>query len=217
MFEQFIHEASSFFVSFYGVILSGLTLDFALKLGVIYGLIIWLAVIIWVIKDITNRTTNILFQVFSILLVVVFTPIFGLPIYLLIRPNTTLFEQYYEESSLENIDGYDEDADIESVEIGLACPHCHGSIENNHKYCPHCRFELMADCISCKSPVHVSWKYCPSCGHDQSEELKTAKKGGKKKEEKVEEVAPEKIEEVKVEEVEVKGEEILKAEKTEEA
>lgn len=75
----------------------------------------------------------------------------------------------------------------------------------------------MADCISCKSPVHVSWKYCPSCGHDQGEEVKPAKKGGKKKEEKAEEVVTEKIEEVKVVEAEVKGEEILKTEKTEEA
>ncbi len=193
MFEQFIHSASGFFISFYEVILTGLTLDFVVKLGLIYGLIIWLAIIIWVIKDITNRTTNILLQVLAILLVVIFTPIFGLPVYLLVRPRTTLFEQYYEETSLESLENYDDNADIESVEIGLACPHCHGSIESNHKYCPHCRFELMADCIACKAPVHVSWKYCAACGHDQSEAVKNSKKGGKKKEEKVEEVKVEEI------------------------
>lgn len=193
MLEQTIQEASAFFVSFYEALLKGLSLDFAVKLALVYGLIVWLAVIIWVIKDITNRTTNIMVQVLAILLIVLFTPIFGLPVYLLVRPRTTLFEQYYEETSLENMEDM---ATVETVETEYACPECHGTIERNYKFCPHCRFELMADCVACKAPVHISWKYCPSCGHDQHEEAAKPKKATKKKavESAIEEVPMEAIE-----------------------
>lgn len=61
----------------------------------IYLLVIWVSVVIWVIKDITNRSDNVLLQVLSVLTVLVFTPL-GIFIYLLIRPQSTLFERLYE-------------------------------------------------------------------------------------------------------------------------
>lgn len=91
------------FTSFNTDIQSLLTLN-TLFVGVgSYLLVVWLACIIWVIKDITSRTHNIFVQVAAILLVICFTPIFGLPIYLLIRPKSTLFEQFYEETSLSEL------------------------------------------------------------------------------------------------------------------
>ena len=62
----------------------------------IYFLIVWLTIIIWVIKDITNRSESLFFQFFSIFTVIIFWPLWVL-IYLLIRPNKTFFEKYYEE------------------------------------------------------------------------------------------------------------------------
>ena len=63
---------------------------------VIYFLIVWIAVIVWVVKDISNRTQSILLQIISVLIVIIFWPLWVL-IYLLIRPNRTFFEKYYEE------------------------------------------------------------------------------------------------------------------------
>lgn len=62
----------------------------------IYFLIVWLTIIIWVIKDITSRSESLFFQFTSILTVIIFWPLWVL-IYLLIRPNKTFFEKYYEE------------------------------------------------------------------------------------------------------------------------
>ena len=66
-----------------------------IRFAVLYIFVVWISVIIWVIKDITHRTDNIVLQVVSVLTVLVFTPL-GICIYLLIRPQKTLFERLYE-------------------------------------------------------------------------------------------------------------------------
>jgi len=63
---------------------------------IVYFLIIWIAVIVWVIKDISNRTHSILLQIISIFIVIIFWPLWIL-LYFLIRPNKNLFEKYYKE------------------------------------------------------------------------------------------------------------------------
>ena len=69
-------------------------------------MIIWIAILLWVIKDIANRTDNVLLQVISILIILFLTP-FGIFVYLLIRPTKTIFEKYYEEIE-DNIDIFNE-------------------------------------------------------------------------------------------------------------
>ena len=78
------------------------TFEFALKLAILYFFITWIVLIIWVIKDISIRTNNIFYQIFSVLIILSFTP-FGIFIYLLIRPRRTLYDKYYEEIE-ENLD-----------------------------------------------------------------------------------------------------------------
>ena len=63
---------------------------------IIYCIIVWIAVIVWVIKDITSRSKSGLLQFFSIFTVILFWPLWVL-IYLLIRPHKTFFEKYCEE------------------------------------------------------------------------------------------------------------------------
>lgn len=78
------------------------TFEFALKLAILYFFITWIVLIIWVIKDISIRTNNIFYQIFSVLIILSLTP-FGIFIYLLIRPRRTLYDKYYEEIE-ENLD-----------------------------------------------------------------------------------------------------------------
>ncbi len=97
----FLETARVFIVQTFSMISTNMSIDLGIKLVLGYFFIIWAAFIIWVIKDVTNRTTNILVQTLAIFIILFFTPIFGLPIYLLIRPRTTLFEQYYEQEEAE--------------------------------------------------------------------------------------------------------------------
>lgn len=129
-------------------------LDMAARIAGAYLVAIWLASVIWTVRDITDRTGNLIIQTFSVLLVVIFTPILGLPLYLLIRPRTTLAEKYYEEAGL---------AEAEYVS---ECPHCHREVGEEFRYCPHCGHELLEECPDCGAPKDKDWKFCASCGSD---------------------------------------------------
>lgn len=133
-----------------------MSIDLGIKLVLGYFFIIWAAFIIWVIKDITNRTTNILVQTLSIFIILFFTPIFGLPIYLLIRPRATLFEQYYEEEEVEET--------VDELEEFYHCPGCNHKVSRDFKFCPKCALELTISCPSCRKQVHTDWTLCPYCG-----------------------------------------------------
>lgn len=66
---------------------------------IVYLFVVWFCIVVWVVRDITNRTRSVTFQVLSILLVLWLTPL-GIFIYLLIRPQKTLFEKVFEEEFL---------------------------------------------------------------------------------------------------------------------
>ncbi|MBP7822724.1 hypothetical protein KA050_00025 [Candidatus Gracilibacteria bacterium] len=66
---------------------------------IVYLFVVWFCIVVWVVRDITNRTRSVTFQVLSILLVLGLTPL-GIFIYLLIRPQKTLFEKVFEEEFL---------------------------------------------------------------------------------------------------------------------
>lgn len=84
------------------VIWTTITFEFAFKFFVVYFFIIWIALLIWVIKDISIRTNNLFIQIISIFIILFLTPLW-IFIYLLIRPRHTLYEKYYLEIE-ENLD-----------------------------------------------------------------------------------------------------------------
>lgn len=83
-----------------------ITFEFVFKFGLVYFFVIWIALLVWIIKDISIRTDNIYFQVFSVFIILFLTPL-GVFIYLLIRPSKTLYEKYYDEIE-ENLDIFHE-------------------------------------------------------------------------------------------------------------
>ena len=89
----------------------------ALKFLVLYIFIIWIAIVAWVIKDITNRTQSVVLQVFCILLVVLL-PFVGIFLYLLIRPGNTLLEKHYAEIE-ENLEIISEFIAIQDAKKGV--------------------------------------------------------------------------------------------------
>lgn len=77
-------------------ILQWLHPDIIVRAIVIYFFIVWFCIVVWVVRDITNRTRSLFFQVMSILMVLFLTPL-GIFLYLLLRPQKTLFEQVFED------------------------------------------------------------------------------------------------------------------------
>jgi len=156
-----LQELQNFFAYLY----TSLSVEMIIKIVISCLLIIWFAVAVWVIKDITTRSTSIIVQTFSLLLIIFFTPIFWLPLYLLIRPRSTLFEQHYEENWLENFENQSE------MEL-IPCNACWEKIGTDAKFCPYCGSKQFDTCKECSAKMLVNWKYCTSCGTPREESKK---------------------------------------------
>ena len=55
--------------------------------------VLWIFLILWVAKDASHRSDSLFFQLVAVLIIVITTPLIGIPLYLLIRPSTTVIER----------------------------------------------------------------------------------------------------------------------------
>ena len=149
-----------------------ITFEMFLKFMIVYFFIIWIAILVWVIKDINNRTSSIFLQIISILIILLLTP-FWVFIYLLIRPGKTLFEKYYEEieDNLDMISEFVEDK-TKDLETRNHCSACDTPIHHDFKFCPNCKVNLKVECSWCKKDIIEGWKICPYCWVKQKKEKK---------------------------------------------
>lgn len=114
----------------------------------IFLVIVWIYCILWVAKDISWRTDNFWLQLTSILLLLFLTPLFGLPLYLLLRPLQV-------ETSRED-----------DVEFYAVCFSCNQANDKAFEYCVYCGETLKIACPACKKSVGIEYAYCAWCGHD---------------------------------------------------
>ncbi len=120
-----------------------------------YFVALWIAAVWWTFQDIRSRSNDIILQIASTLLVIVFNfP--GLLIYFMLRPQRTLAELYGE--SLE------EEALLRSITGDLVCPSCEQPIEQDFLFCPTCQARLRQLCQRCERPILLRWRACPYCG-----------------------------------------------------
>lgn len=146
------------------------TFDMFIKFVIVYFFVIWIAILMWVIKDINNRTDNVYLQVLSILVILLLTP-FWIFIYLLIRPGKTLFEKYYEEIE-ENLDIFKEIVEEKNkqCETETNCFKCKEPISPEFKFCPKCKISLKNECQLCWKLLFSDWKVCPYCWKKQKKD-----------------------------------------------
>lgn len=136
-----------------------------------YFALLWLAIIIWVTKDALQRSNNIFFQAFSILLNIAI-PILGILLYLIIRPGKTRMERYCEELERNMLEGEN------TGELNI-CKKCLTPADKDYSFCPNCGESLKKNCIKCKKSFPNIWNICPFCGNEYKDKIKT-KPGVKK-------------------------------------
>jgi hypothetical protein len=86
--------------------------------------------------------------------------VFGLILYLMLRPRETLAEAY--ERSLE------EEALLQGIEEKAVCPGCGRPSNALWQVCPHCHTKLKKQCIQCSQLLDLPWNLCPYCATPQS-------------------------------------------------
>ena len=125
-----------------------------------YALVLWLSAVVWVYRDVRNRTTDQTSQVIAVLLVALFN-VPGLVVYLVIRPQATLADAY--ERSLEA------EAILHELQLtASSCQSCRRPIDEDFNICPHCRTVLREPCRSCGRSVRTTWIVCPFCASDRA-------------------------------------------------
>src|SRR4030067_110946 len=65
--------------------------------GGVWALLLWLSIIVWVYRDIRDRTRDLALQVLAVFVVLMFFPGFNIPglaLYLMLRPQEALEEGY---------------------------------------------------------------------------------------------------------------------------
>ncbi|MDN5280656.1 MAG: hypothetical protein PWR01_4621 [Clostridiales bacterium] len=105
---------------------------------------------IFVLADAQERRISrpVLWATFTL-----FTNVFGLVVYLLIRPEPQLIRQ---------------------------CKHCGGNVEDKFSNCPWCGEKIekpLSKCPECNEEVKKGWKFCPNCNFNlnQASENQQAK------------------------------------------
>ena len=127
-------------------------------IGVVFGAYfgaLWLAAILWTIRDIRERSHDPITQIIALVMVVGFS-LAGWALYMVLRPRFTLAEVY--ERQLE------EEALLQDLSQQLACPQCGAEAHDDYVACPQCATRLKEPCHSCQRALALTWRLCPWCG-----------------------------------------------------
>ena len=140
-------------------------MEYAILGGLVGGLwafLLWLSIIVWVYRDIRDRSRDLALQVLAVFLALMFFPGFNIPglvLYLMLRPQETLEEAYAR--SLE------EEALIREIGDEGVCPSCRRFVERGWRVCPFCQTQLKDVCGDCSQLLSFNWIACPYCGRQR--------------------------------------------------
>lgn len=114
-----------------------------------FFIFLWIICIIRVGKDIGSRTNNILLQIVSIVLVTIFSPLIGLPLYIIIRPVSYKKDNIpWRESCALNM---------------ISCYNCGTFNPKEYDCCIKCWEKLKIKCKQCGQQYPHSYQYCSKC------------------------------------------------------
>jgi len=120
-----------------------------------YVAALYIGLLVWTFRDARARSRDMLAQILATLLVALFT-LPGLMVYFLLRPHTTLAEEY--ERNLA------EEAILQELEDRRICPDCQHRVDPDFVVCPYCHYQLRLRCVGCGRLLNPQWEVCPYCG-----------------------------------------------------
>lgn len=112
-------------------------------------IILWCWSIFWTLKDIINRTENLSYQMLCIILVALWGPFIGFPLYFIIRPSVLLSDRWWKES----------------IQIlSNQCMECDAYNDKDNMFCTECGAWLRIECKECGEKYYNGYNYCTKCG-----------------------------------------------------
>ena len=118
--------------------------------------LLWISILIRVVKDASARSSSFWFQLLAVFIVVAFTPIFWLILYIAIRPQWWKRDKTMRRDTL-----------FQKIQ---ECENCGEFNQIDHMYCTSCGESLHTTCRECQCKYSKSYSYCPNCGAPRLEE-----------------------------------------------
>lgn len=125
------------------------------------GTALWISLVIWTFRDMRARSRDVFAQILAAIVVAALN-IPGFLVYLILRPQETLAEQY--ERALE------EEALLQEIEDKQVCPGCGHATKEKWRLCPYCQTKLKKPCQNCGNLLDLPWPVCPYCEASQVDE-----------------------------------------------
>ncbi|GAB4545063.1 MAG: hypothetical protein Fur002_18880 [Anaerolineales bacterium] len=141
-------------MNFDPVFLSSLTLALT-AFGGAFLAALWISLVIWTYRDIRARARDPLVHTLAAILVAVLS-LPGVLVYLILRPQRSLEEEY--QRTLE------EEALLQALEDLPLCPGCERRVKDDWQVCPNCHTKLKKTCLHCSKLMELAWNICPYCG-----------------------------------------------------
>jgi RNA polymerase subunit RPABC4/transcription elongation factor Spt4 len=135
-------------------------LELGIVAAVIYGVVLWLTLGFYVVRDARRRSPSLVFQLFA-LVFGLFPPLLGLVVYFIARPPLTMEEQQALELEELALRGTNE-GDVKE----RPCPGCGRSVESDFVICPYCRTQFGRRCSTCHHILRLGWSICPYCAEE---------------------------------------------------
>ncbi len=131
-------------------------------IGGVWALLLWLSIIVWIYRDVRERTRDLGLQVLAVFVGMMFFPGFNIPglaLYLMLRPRESLDEAYAR--SLE------EEALLREIGDEGMCLSCRRFVERGWRICPYCATQLKDVCVKCEQLLSFNWIACPYCATER--------------------------------------------------
>ena len=122
------------------------------RLFVLFLIVFWLSLIYWTYRDAKRRGALAVYWA----AVVLFFNIFGLFIYLIVRPPECMGDAKERELEIKRLEAALEKSDV-------VCSSCFKPIEPDFLVCPYCLKKLKESCPRCGHALKTSWTVCPYC------------------------------------------------------
>lgn len=131
-----------------------------------YLLTLWVALVLWTVRDVQSRTRDQSTQVLCVALVAAFF-IPGLLLYMALRPQETLTDSYNRQ--------LEQEAFLQELEKQGRCSGCRRFVRDDFAVCPHCRTALKEACTACSRSLDPGWAICPFCTAERREPVPMAR------------------------------------------
>jgi hypothetical protein len=133
-------------------------LNTAVKVLILFLVVIWAALIFWTYADARRRIDDPM--LIACATAASLFPFVGTIVYTIVRP-----PEYLDDVRLRELEMHAAESRLHQLDWQM-CPYCDYEIRSDYVRCPNCLHRVKEPCTNCGKPLDPSWKICPYCEYE---------------------------------------------------